>query len=101
MAFHSGKKRDLSIISPGLPTVLKISPRTKGMPKNLSNPVNISVYPLSFSIYHHGLIRTCTGFTSGGLEWPRPKMHPTAITKTNILTNTRLPMCKIDTTLLP
>ncbi len=36
--YNSGKKRDLSIISPDLPTVLQTSPGTKGMPKNLSSP---------------------------------------------------------------
>ena len=38
--YNSGKKRDLSIICTDLPTVLQTSPRTKGMPKNLSSLVS-------------------------------------------------------------
>ncbi len=40
--YNSGKKRDLSITSPDVPTVLQTSPGTKSMPKNLSRSVNFA-----------------------------------------------------------
>ena len=58
---------------------------------------NINLCQLDLKLY---TVRTRTNFKKKGFEWTEPKIFPHAITKTNVRTNARLPICLSGSILL-